>query len=277
MSLRVALLLIPFCSSFAADEAEPARWDDKTFGIHVAKPERGRFWTVVHTIPFSEGSKLEEGDEIMELDGERVSLSDDLVAMLRSADDTIELKAKRMVGGKRVIDSAKFSRTTEWEKTLGAFDSRKDELNGWEILSVKSLRDVYSGKSHLLPEVLLKNGNVETAMLRFQYRAKDWLFINQVTIRHGDKTFEIKLDRLTGTKREVLDGGIREWFSVSGSEAEEIIRHIADNHEADSLIRLHGNDYYKDIELSRMERIAFVWASQLWTYGQQRKSDLVKN
>ncbi|MEO1981350.1 MAG: hypothetical protein ABGZ24_12595, partial [Fuerstiella sp.] len=84
-------------------------------------------------------------------------------------------------------------------------------------------------------------------------------------------------DLLSGMKREVLTGGgIKEWCTVSGKQAEEILKHIGENPQGNCTIRLHGKDYYKDIDLSKLERIAFILSATLWHFDQQRRADLAK-
>ncbi len=277
------LFFVATCTSANADEpaiekkASPARWDDAFFGIMVEKPSRGRFWVVADTVSFSDGDKLKPGDRIMELDGKRVTVDDDLHAMLLAANDEIELRASRTVGRKRVIDRAKFKRTTQWKSTKNAFDIEDDAINNWSRMRVKAVSESLSTKTHLLPEFIWEDEHLERVLLRFQYRDEDWLFIDRLTIKYADKTFEIEKDLLSGMKREVLTGGgIKEWCTVSGKQAEEILKHIGENPQGNCTIRLHGKDYYKDIDLSKLERIAFILSATLWHFDQQRRADLAK-
>ncbi|MEO2025388.1 MAG: hypothetical protein ABGZ23_05835 [Fuerstiella sp.] len=226
------LFFVATCTSANADEpaiekkASPARWDDAFFGIMLEKPSRGRFWVVADTIANSDGDKLKPGDRIMEIDGKRVTVDDDLMAMLHAANDEIELRASRTVGGKRAIDRSKFKRTTRWKSLKKVFDVEVDAINNWSRMRVSTLSESLSTSTHLLPEFIWEDEHLERVLLKFQYRNPDWLFIRKLTIKYAGKTFEIARDM----KREVrTGGGIKEWCTVSGKQAEEILKHIGEN------------------------------------------------
>lgn len=274
-----ALIIVLSQTNICADDSESKapRWDDKFFGFTIGKPEKGRRWVVVRTVPFSSGDILREGDEINTFNKKRVTTKDDLLQMLRDAEDTITLGAKRKVGRKTVTDRAMFTRTTRWEATTKAFTVSDDPINELQVWRVKEISEALSDETRLLPEIIFENDHPLLPVLRFQYRDADWLFIRKLTVKHGDKKFIFDHDELNSPKTEVLLGsGIKEWFSLTGEKANELLKHIGTNPSATSTIRLHGRDYYKDIELTKLERSAFIWVSELWTLGQQRKTDLTK-
>jgi hypothetical protein len=255
-------------------EPKPLRWDDSFFGITLGKPEKGKRWVVVDTVPYSSGAILEEGDEIISINKKRVSRDDDVLQLLNDAGDEVQIRASRKIGRKTVTDSATFTRTTRWEATKGAFDIHDDPINELQIWKVKGISESLQDTTHLLPDIVFRNGHPQLLVLRFQYRAEDWLFISKLTIKYGDKTFEFERDLLTEAKREVLNGGIKEWFSLADAEAAELVTHIGTNPLDECIIRLHGKDYYKDVELSPVERAAFMWTTRLWTFGKQRETEL---
>lgn len=273
----VFLLVLPHSHATAQDEQREARWDDKSFGITIGEPEKGRRWVVVDTVPFTSGSVLKTGDEIFAVNRKRISLKDDLIQIMLDADDTIEIRASRKVNGKTVRDTATFTRTTRWESVKAAFDIVEDPFNEVTRFNVKAIPRFLADQTHLLPEVLFKDGHPTLPILHFQYRADDWLFVQQLSIKYGAKKFVFERDLLTGTKREVLSGGgIKEWFSLSGDQATALLEYIGDHEGEQCTIRLDGKDYYKDVTLSVEERAAFRWASQLWKFGHQRHEALTK-
>jgi hypothetical protein len=268
------VVAISFTSHAVSQEVKPPRWDDMYFGFTPVKSDKGRFWVVSETVSFSGADILMKGDEILDVDRKRVTVDDDLIGILKTSGDEVEIRVKRMVGSKRFIDRATFKRSSLWEITKTPFKVTTDPVNEWDLYEIKGMDETFSNKTHLIPEIIFKDDTPLSMLLRFQYRAEDWLFIRKLTIKVGDASIEVERDLFSGTKREVLNGGIKEWFTLTGDEALRINKAIRGNLTEDCLIRLHGKDYYKDISLTKLERGAMEYAGALWEYGKQRQLDL---
>lgn len=279
-SVVALLLATPVTKAQTTDDESEIgpRWDDKYFGFEVEKPRRGRLWKVSATEMFTDGARLQEGDEILEINGTRVTVKDDLIQILQEADDEIEIRAKRKQGRDRKVGRATFRRTTRWESIKAAFDVKKDQIRDSEVLRINEAVDAVAGQTHLLPEIVIKDGHPDYAILRFQYRDDDWLFIRKLTIKCGDEQFVIERNPLTGVKQEIIgDGTVKEWFAIGDEDALRILLTVGLQSEEECIVRMHGKDYYDDFKLSPTERASFTWSALLWVFGQQRQQDLEKS
>ena len=94
--------------------------------------------------------------------------------------------------------------------------------------------------------------------MHFRYRADTWLFVRKITFKHGDRQWEIDVNSLTDVKREVLGGGkIYEWFIAVEPWCIEVVDVVSKDPEAKSIIRLHGDKYIHDHELTSDEVYVF--------------------
>ena len=261
--MRYLLLAIVLTSSLCAqDVPEQRRWDTKIFGVSLMKPEKGTRWVIAHAIPGSEGSKLKRGDEVLKIDGKNITIEDDAIALLRAAEDTIKIRAKRMVANektgkmKAVYDETTFTKMAYFDIMATHFKIEKDELTNVELW-----RHIYEGeyqsRTGFTPSIAIVDGK-KVVRMHFRYRADTWLFVRKITFKHGDRQWEIDVNSLTDVKREVLGGGkIYEWFIAVEPWCIEVVDAVSKDPEAKSIIRLHGDKYIHDHELTSDEVYVF--------------------
>ncbi len=258
------------------------RWDDAVFGMVVVKPEKGRQWVVQKTFADTQGSILQEGDLIIEVNDVGVNVEDDVPALIELSGDTVKIKAKRFPINKRtekksstpIVDEAVFERTMVWDIVSAKFRVAKDEFNDFEIWTHDAAADALKDETSFLPSLVMQNETPTHVRLYFQYRASDWLFIESITFRHGNKEWIIKKSLTNGLHHDVMpSGGIKEWFFEVDGIAAEILQEVGTDTDQKTMIRLHGNGVYKDHEFSNTERVAFADTLLLHKLAIQRPAE----
>ena len=96
--------------------------------------------------------------------------------------------------------------------------------------------------------------------LRVQYYADDWLFVDSLTIKADDRTYELRgLD----FKRDNSSGSIWEWTDIPVTDHAMITQLLSAKRV---IIRFHGNQYYSDLTLPKsqqdqMREVYSAWQS----------------
>jgi len=102
---------------------------------------------------------------------------------------------------------------------------------------------------------ILDSGQVSPIHLFISFADKDWLFIKRIWGKADGLRFDLSPinSRPEKWKTEVRDGGIREWIDVEISDLLDIstIKNISNSKSV--IIRLQGNNYSKDKNLSENE------------------------
>jgi hypothetical protein len=258
---HILLAVILGSTVLAQDSPERPRWDTKMFGVILEKPAKGTRWVIAHAIPGSEGSKLERGDEVLKIDGKNITTEDDAIGLLKAGGDTIKIRAKRMVANERngktkaVYDETTFTRMAYFDIMSKHFKIETDELTDIEVWR-HIYADEYKSRTGFTPSIAIVDGR-KVIRMHFRYRSKSWLFVRKITFKHGDRQWEIDVNSISDVKREVLDGGIYEWFIAVEPWCKEVIDAVSKDVEAKSIIRLHGDKYIHDHTLTPDEVYVF--------------------
>lgn len=273
------LLALTTCGPVNADEEPEVRWDSSGFGFQIKKPDKGRRWVIASSTVGTEGETLQPGDEIWEVNDKQVTIDDDVASMLKEAGQSVKIRAKRVITvGKRketITDEKTFQKTMLWDFVSSRFNREVDPLTKIEKWTHKLVADEIKSPqtTAFIPILLMKDESPVQTAVRFQFVAKTWLFVRQITFRHGEKQWVIAdLDLST----EVRDGGILEWVTSADKWAQEAFEEVGKEPDSDSLIRLQGRDYYHDHKLSNLERVAFSDTHFLRKLALQRAADLQK-
>lgn len=136
-----------------------------------------------------------------------------------------------------------------------------DEIKGITWVSHKSIPTIDTYMS-LYFGLEGESSRVMPLRLKLQYHSDSWLFVQSVTIKADDQTFELgNLD----FERDNSYGGIWEW-SDTVAENKAMLRKIADAKKV--TIRFEGRQYYNDFSLPESQKRAIKEMMLAWErYG----------
>ncbi|QHL87449.1 hypothetical protein GU926_08360 [Nibribacter ruber] len=164
--------------------------------------------------------------------------------------ESIKLKEERIASAKKQIIALKKS-----------FHHDKDEMSGRGWYDHKVWGKGYPEKNALTCTVF-DSGHI---MLRSFYTGDDWLFHESVSVKVGEE--RIDSDAIPSyddsNRRDNSGGTVWESITYDSDEENGIIALIAQNVEKKILVRLNGDQYYKDITLTKIEKQAIADAYRL--------------
>lgn len=191
------------------------------------------------------------GDIISSINGKPVRTDEEFLEAVRAleAGKTVPITGYTNRANKWKHVSAKITPQSWRDVTLGALDSKVDEVSGitsyTHVDSPKSVNE----RSELYAYVLGTKEGKPTLRLRIQYVAKDWLFIESFLIKAGEKSFTLAapdMERDNGATR------IWEWYDAPVTAAE--LAMLETMTRGTVTLRQQGDKYKSDRELSRDEQ-----------------------
>jgi PDZ domain-containing protein len=102
----------------------------------------------------------------------------------------------------------------------------------------------------------MKNGTPEPLRLRLMYVGKHWLFVERFVFKANGQTFTVAPPRSLDVERDVLTGGVSEWYDASPKDLPKIVEAIWNDSRA--VLRYEGKTEYLDRQITANER------SRLW-------------
>lgn len=94
--------------------------------------------------------------------------------------------------------------------------------------------------------------------LRVQYYADDWLFVQSLTVKADDKTYEL---RNLDFKRDNSSGSIWEWVDVPVTDHAMLSQWLSAKRV---VIRFHGRQYYSDLTLPQSQQLQMREVYSAW-------------
>lgn len=145
--------------------------------------------------------------------------------------------------------STKATPATVREIYLGAMERTDDPITGRSTYRPKLSASSPFIREEIVPFVFKDPGKKPRVELRVGYVGRNWLFIENCTVKAGMKTFTFPVaDR----DDKVINGGVAEWFYVPVTEERrpDVFAMLA---APDCLLRLSGDTYKRDREIPRDE------------------------
>jgi hypothetical protein len=143
-------------------------------------------------------------------------------------------------------------KTKAWRDIIvGSLDKTVDDIANKTVYRPPGMPKFVNDKSYLGLYIIETLNAGPMLRMKLYFVAKDWLFIESMTVKTDSNTFTIKFNEINEVERHV-GNGISEWVDRAiGDKEREMFEAIADSNSA--TLRLNGRQFHEDRDLSAEE------------------------
>ncbi|NOT66225.1 MAG: hypothetical protein HOP06_09415 [Methylotenera sp.] len=177
----------------------------------------------------------------------RLKAADEEVIKQREANDEAEKKAD---------EAEKKANEKLFKKMSTSFNKEVNKVEDIKFYHHKSFRSSY--KTSISPYIAASlDASSDSHLLRFMfmYYGSDWLFVKKLEVKCGGERFTIPFE-YSEVKRDNGGGDVREWVDMPATTEQMGLLRCAANTENEVFYNIEGNDYRKEVTMSKKQQEA---------------------